>query len=98
MSAYVIANVDVHDPQAYEAYRCRTRETIEAHGGRFIVRGGDIDVLEGEPNVRRLVVIEFPDKEAARRWYDSPEYQAILPLRTSTSDGALFIVDGIADS
>jgi uncharacterized protein (DUF1330 family) len=97
MSAYVIANVDVRDLEAYEAYRSRTRETIEAHGGRFIVRGGAIDVLEGEPEVHRLVIIEFPDREAARGWYESPEYQAILPLRTSTSTGALFIVEGFAD-
>jgi uncharacterized protein (DUF1330 family) len=98
MSAYVIANVDVRDLEAYEAYRSRTLATIEAHGGRFIVRGGAIDVLEGEPQVHRLVIIEFSDRQAARGWYESPEYQAILPLRTSTSDGALFIVDGISDA
>ena len=97
MSAYVIANVDVHDAEAYEAYRSRTLETVQAHGGRFIVRGGAIDVLEGIPVVRRLVIIEFADREAARGWYDSPDYQAIIPLRTTTSEGALFIVDGIAE-
>jgi uncharacterized protein (DUF1330 family) len=96
MTAYVIANVDVHDVLAYEAYRSRTLETIEAHGGRFIARGGDIDVLEGNPTVHRIVIIEFADRETARGWYESPEYQAIIPLRTSTSDGALFIVDGVA--
>ena len=98
MSAYVIANVDVHDIVAYEAYRSRTLETIEAHGGRFIVRGGKIDVLEGDPDVNRLVIIEFADRAAARRWYESAEYQAILPLRTSTSTGALFIIEGAADA
>ena len=94
MTAYVIANVDVHDPKAYEAYRRRTLETIERHGGRFIIRGGDIDILEGTPDIHRLVVIEFPDKATARRWYDSPEYQAIIPLRTSASTGALCIIEG----
>lgn len=94
MSAFVIANVDVHDPKAYEAYRSRTLETIERHGGRFIIRGGDIDVLEGTPGIHRLVVIEFPDKATARRWYDSPEYQAIIPLRTSASTGALCVIEG----
>jgi uncharacterized protein (DUF1330 family) len=97
MVAYVIANVDVRDIEAYEAYRSRTLQTITAHGGRFIVRGGDVHVLEGEPAVHRLVIIEFPDKDAARRWYESPEYQEIIPLRTSTSNGALFIVEGLAD-
>jgi uncharacterized protein (DUF1330 family) len=96
MSAYVIANVDVHDAEAYEAYRSRTLETVQAHGGRFIVRGGAVDILEGEPVVRRLVIIEFPSRDAARAWYDSPEYQSILPFRTSASEGALFIVDGVA--
>ena len=94
MTAYVIANVDVHDAEAYTAYRSRTLETIKAHGGRFIVRGGEIEALEGEPSVHRLVIIEFPDRLAARRWYDSAEYQAIIPLRTSTSSGTLFIVEG----
>ncbi|HEX6218430.1 MAG TPA: DUF1330 domain-containing protein [Sphingomicrobium sp.] len=97
MTAYVIANVDVHDGQAYEAYRSRTLATIEAHGGRFIVRGGEVKTLEGNPNLHRVVIIEFPSREAAQGWYDSPEYQAIIPLRTSTSAGALCIVEGIGE-
>lgn len=96
MAAYVIANVDVHDPVEYEAYRSRTPDTVAAHGGRFIVRGGEIEILEGNPDIRRLVVIEFPDRAAARRWYDSAEYQALIPFRTSASTGALFIVDGFS--
>ena len=63
--------------------------------GRFIVRGGAIDVLEGTPVVHRLVVIEFPDKTAARRWYDSPEYQAILPHRLDNATSTLFLVEGV---
>ena len=95
MTAYVIANVDVQDAEAYEAYRSRTLATIEAHGGRFIVRGGPIEVLEGDPRFHRLVIIEFPDKAAARRWYDSAEYQEIIPLRTIASNGALCIIEGV---
>ena len=94
MSAYLIANVDVHDPDAYQHYRSRTGTIVERHGGRFIVRGGTVHHLEGEPWAHRLVVIEFPDLAAAQGFYDSPEYQAIIPLRTRVSEGALLIVEG----
>jgi uncharacterized protein (DUF1330 family) len=94
MAAYLIANVDVHDTNAYEAYRSRTGDIVKRHGGRFIVRGGNVHVLEGEPGVHRLVVIEFPDVGAAQGFYDSPEYQAIIPLRTGASDAALLVVEG----
>lgn len=94
MSAYLVANVDVHDAGAYEAYRSRTGAIVERHRGRFIVRGGTIHPLEGEPPAPRLVIIEFPDLAAAKGFYDSPEYQEIIPLRTRASDGVLLIVDG----
>jgi len=94
MTAYLIANVDVHDPAAYEAYRSRTGAIVARHGGRFIVRGGKVHVLEGDPIVHRLVIIEFPDLAAAHGFYDSPEYQEIIPLRTQVSNGALLIVEG----
>jgi uncharacterized protein (DUF1330 family) len=94
MSAYLIANVDVRDPDAYQDYRSRTGAIVEKHGGRLIVRGGTVHHLEGEPWAHRLVVIQFPDLAAARGFYDSPEYQAIIPLRTGVSNGALLIVEG----
>jgi uncharacterized protein (DUF1330 family) len=94
MSAYLIANVAVQDADAYEAYRSRTGAIVARHGGHFIVRGGTVHVLEGEPNVHRLVIIEFPDLAAATKFYDSREYQEIIPLRTIASKGALLIVEG----
>ena len=94
MTAYLIANIEVHDPDAYETYRTRTRAIIERHGGRFIVRGGKVHMLEGDPWAHRMVVIEFPDVAAAQGFYDSPEYQEIIPLRTRASNGALLIVEG----
>ena len=97
MAAYLIANVDVHDTDAYEAYRSRTGDIVKRHRGRFIVRGGNVQLLEGESGVHRLVVIEFPDVGAARGFYDSPEYQAIIPLRTGVSDATLFIAEGVDD-
>lgn len=94
MSAYLIANVDVHDPTAYEDYRSRTGAIVASHGGQFIVRGGPVHVLEGDPNVHRLVIIQFPDLAAAKGFYNSQEYQDVIPLRTRASDGALLIVEG----
>ena len=94
MKGYVIANIDVRDADGYEAYRSRTAEIIARHGGRFLVRGGKVEVREGEPGIARFVVIEFPDMEAARAFYDSPDYQAVLPHRTANSEGTLFLVEG----
>jgi uncharacterized protein (DUF1330 family) len=94
MTAYLIANVDVHDPAAYEDYRSRTGAIVERHGGEFIVRGGKVHMLEGEPWAHRLVIIQFADLAAAQGFYHSPEYQEIIPLRTLVSDGALLIVEG----
>ena len=94
MSAYLIANVDVQDPVAYEDYRSRTGAIIERHGGRFIVRGGTVHALEGEPWAHRLVIIEFPNLAAAKGFYDSAEYQEAIPFRTRASEGQLLIVEG----
>ena len=94
MAAYVIAEIEVTDPQAYEAYRARTPGVIAQYGGRFIVRGGAAEALEGEGRPGRLVVVEFADMAAARRFYESPEYQAIIPLRQKASKGRLILVEG----
>jgi uncharacterized protein (DUF1330 family) len=80
MPAYVVVNVEVNDPEAYTEYTQQVPATLEKHGGRFLVRGGQLQVLEGAC-LPRLVVIEFPSSEQANAWYHSPEYQAILPIR-----------------
>ena len=95
MKGYVIANIAVTDPAGYEAYRSRTADIIANHGGRFLVRGGKIETREGDPGISRLVVLEFDDLDAARTFYDSPEYQGILPHRTDNATGTLFIVEGV---
>ena len=87
MAAYVIADIQVTDGAAYEQYRPLAGTSIARFGGRFIVRGGAVDLLEGEPHPERIVVIEFPDLETARRWYRSDEYQAALKLRQAASRG-----------
>jgi uncharacterized protein (DUF1330 family) len=95
MKGYVVANVSVEDAAAYEGYRSRTAAIIEQYGGQILVRGGAIEVREGEPGIDRLVILEFPSVEAARAFYDSPEYQAILPIRFDTASSTLVIAEGI---
>jgi uncharacterized protein (DUF1330 family) len=94
MTAYVIAQLTVTDPEGFEAYRAAVPEVIKAHGGRYLVRGGAISNLEGELERPRVIVLEFPDKAAAEAFYNSPEYQAILPLRLNAATGSVTIVEG----
>jgi uncharacterized protein (DUF1330 family) len=95
MAAYLIANVEVTDPERYEEYRKVVPATIAKFGGRYLARGGAVEVLEGDIAPRRVVVLEFPDAAAIKRWYASPEYQHILELRHRASKGSLFIVEGV---
>jgi uncharacterized protein (DUF1330 family) len=96
VAAYVIVDVDVTDPDAYREYTAQTPATVAQYGGRWLVRGGAYETLEGEWNPRRIVLIEFPSVEQARAWYESPEYQAILPLRQKYADTRfLTVVAGV---
>lgn len=96
MAAYVIADVETVNPDAYQEYRRRVPATIEQYGGRFIVRGGQPEIKEGTWRPVRLVVIEFPSLDQARAWYNSPEYAAIIPLRERDArTHGLVIVDGV---
>jgi uncharacterized protein (DUF1330 family) len=95
MAAYVIADVrDAWDAEALAEYRRRNSGAVANHGGRFVVRGGEHELLEGEWPTRRLVVIEFPDMAAARAWWTSEEYEAIKPLRRGGSTTNIILVDG----
>ena len=94
MAAYVIADIQVTDPTGYDRYRPLAAASVARFGGRFAVRGGKVDLLEGEPEPERIVVIEFPDADAARRWYRSEEYQKALMIRQSASRGRVFLVEG----
>ncbi|MFL9873065.1 DUF1330 domain-containing protein [Paraburkholderia megapolitana] len=85
MSAYVLVDVDVHDPVAFARYRELGVPTIAAHGGRVLARSDDVVTLEGNWSPRRIVVLEFDDLEAARRWHASSEYQAARELRLSAA-------------
>ena len=94
MKGYIIAHVDVRDPEGYKLYTDRTPGVIEAYGGRFLVRGGPVTRLEGDTDWKRVVVLEFPSLEQARRFYNSPEYQEILPFRQAASTADFIAVEG----
>ncbi len=95
MSAYVIAEVSVTDPQRYEEYRRLVPATLARHGGRFLVRGGAVETKEGGWTPARLVVLEFASMAQARNWYDSPEYQQALAIRLKTANSKVIFAEGL---
>ena len=95
MAAYVIVDLEVTDPGRFNEYRQRVPATLAAYGGRFLVRGGAHEVVEGNWRPRRLVVLEFPSLAQARRWYDSEEYREPKAMRLAASDANLVFVDGV---
>lgn len=94
MAAYVIANVNVKDAALFEEYRKRVPETIAQHGGKYLVRGGKHEKVEGSWTPSRLVVLEFPSLEQARRWYDSEAYREPKALRMKCALSDVVIVEG----
>jgi uncharacterized protein (DUF1330 family) len=94
MKAYVIADINVKNPDLYAEYRRQVPATVEKHGGRFLVRGGANETLEGNWHPTRVVVIEFPDVAAAKAWYNSQEYGPLITLRQNASTGAVIMVEG----
>ena len=94
MAAYVIGEIEVTDPALYEDYRKQVLATIEKHGGRFLVRGGKVEALEGGWAPKRLVLLEFPTMQQALGWYRSAEYAPLIKLRQRASRGKLIAVEG----
>ena len=95
MAAYFIVEIDVQDPAAFEEYRTKVPATIERHGGKYLVRGGRQETIEGEWHPKRIVLLEFPSVEQARRWYDSEEYRPLKALRRRTARGHIVLVEGV---
>lgn len=95
MNGYVIGEVEVKDPAAYEEYRKRVLATIEKFGGRFLVRGGKADGLEGAKPAGRLVILEFPSFDQAATWYRSADYAPLIKMRQGASTGRLILVEGV---
>jgi uncharacterized protein (DUF1330 family) len=96
MPAYFIADYEATNPAAMEPYRTAVPATIAQYGGRYLTRGGVTELVEGGPEPKRVVILEFANTAAAKRWYNSPEYQKILPIRLANSTGRVFIVEGTA--
>jgi uncharacterized protein (DUF1330 family) len=94
VAAYVIASIEVTDPETYAEYRAQVLPIVERYGGRFLVRGGASEILEGSWQPQRVVVLEFPDADAARRWHSSAEYRPLIELRQRASNGHLLLVEG----
>jgi uncharacterized protein (DUF1330 family) len=95
MPAYVIVETDISDPEQYEQYKAASPGAVAAGGGRFVVRGGELAVLEGDWNPSRLVVLEFDDLEAAKRWYESETYQEAKQLREGAARLNMVAVQGV---
>ena len=94
MAAYIIVDVVMRDAARFEAYKQAVPATIAQYGGRYLVRGGQHETLEGAWHPTRLVVLEFPSVGAAKRWYESAEYQKIKPLRRQHARGDMVLVQG----
>ena len=97
MAAYVISEVEILDEGQANIYRPLASASIECYGGRYIVRGGAIELMEGERNAkRRLVIVEFPSMQRAHEWYRSPEYAEALRVRAGALERTLTFVEGVA--
>jgi uncharacterized protein (DUF1330 family) len=92
--AYVIVETDIHDPEQYEQYKAASPGAVAAGGGRFVARGGELAVLEGDWHPSRLVILEFPDLEAAKRFYQSEIYQEAKKLREGAANLRMVAVEG----
>jgi uncharacterized protein (DUF1330 family) len=95
MPAYVIVEIEIHDPESYEAYKKLTPASISAYSGKFIVRGGKTESLEGDWNPQRLVILEFPTVEQAKTWWDSPEYTPAKEIRQMAAKTRMIVAEGL---
>jgi uncharacterized protein (DUF1330 family) len=96
VTAYVMVEIQVHDPELYEQYKPIAANSIELHGGRYLARGGETELLEGDDSPGRIVILEFPDAATARHWYQSAEYAEALKIRERASVGRMIVVEGLA--
>lgn len=96
MPAYILIKIATEDPAMLKEYQARAPAIIEQYGGRFLVRGGTTATLEGPEESRRLVLIEFPDLPAAKRFYHSPEYSAARQLRAGVATAEIVALEGVA--
>ena len=98
MAAYIVVDISINDPQTYERYKLLAPPSIAAYQGKYLVRGGRTDLLEGEWQPARLVILEFPSMEVAKAWWESEEYAAAKALRQSCADTEMLLVEGFPGS
>jgi uncharacterized protein (DUF1330 family) len=94
MAVYLIVNVDVKDPSTYEQYKADVPALIRKHGGEYLVRGGTFQVIEGNWQPSRLVLLRFPDKESALAFFNDPEYKPLKELRQRVTETDIVMVEG----
>ena len=94
MPAYLVVEVEVKDPVRYEDYKKMVPPSLEAYGGRFVVRGGKVEALEGNWAPKRFVIVEFPSLEKAKAWWASEEYAEAKALRQATANTQMIVVEG----
>ena len=94
MAAYIIAEIEVKNPDKYSQYRDEVPKTVNQFGGRYIIRGNNIVPLEGDWEPERLVVIEFPDMASLKRWYESDKYKSIRNMRITSTSSKVIAIDG----
>jgi uncharacterized protein (DUF1330 family) len=95
MTAYVIVDIDVHDPVGYEEYKKLAPAAVEFHGGKYIARGGRTETLEGEWSPSRLVILQFESIEQAKKWLHSEEYRAARQMRHQTAHSNMVVIEGL---
>ena len=94
--AYIVGQINITNMDEYKKYAEKVFDIVTSFGGKYLVRGGNVDILEGQPSGNRNVIIEFEDKSKALSFYNSEEYQKIIKYRTDNSNGYITIVDGLA--
>jgi uncharacterized protein (DUF1330 family) len=95
MSAYLIVEIEVQDPVGYEEYKKQAAATVHAHGGKYIVRGGKTEVLEGDGQPKRIVVLEFESMDRAKEWLHCEEYREPRKMRHRTAKTNMILVEGV---
>ncbi|RPI65625.1 MAG: DUF1330 domain-containing protein [Ignavibacteriales bacterium] len=95
MPAYIFVEVDIKDPVRYEDYKKLTPATLEKYGGKFIVRGGKTELMEGTEEPERIVILEFENSEKAKTWWNSPEYSEAKKIRYATAESRMILLEGI---
>ncbi len=95
MTAYVVVDIDVHDPLGYEEYKKLAPAAVELYGGKYIARGGKTETLEGDWSPSRLVILQFESSEQAKKWLNSEEYRVARSMRHKTADPQMVVIEGL---